>query len=518
MRFLFLFILCITAVTHAVLLGDIPSGFSGHAIAHHQLALQYRQLFHCFAGLAPCPDAWPTLAQQFSLMSVLHGLVFSIFGFGYIQSIAVCAALGIISVWLAYLVGKEIEGPTLGCAFAAFLGAAPWHLTFSRYADAEHILPVAQALLSVYLLLLSVRMNKARHAFIFGIVLGASWYVYGTNQILPPILGAVFFAAQGRRAKWVAFVAAFMLASYPAVSESIRMGFIYPVRSTLPFNDNYKLNSVSDLAVTIPQSLRQLFLTSGDPWFDNHAGAFPRTVSIFGLFGCAAALVRIIKRKRPCLNGFIVGLFVISMSPSFLTSEDSFRRLLLACVMIAFLAGYGLSALIFAAKRFISERAVIAALGVLAAVLFVHGSYSYAFETRLLASEGDRHHSMIAEAAFHDIALGKNPVFVVFEFNDIGVRLDYLEFFAYRDFYRKEDARKFAENRSKFIVFNRSAPPPCSELCASEGQPIYAEEGLIPLVSKTIGDCAAVEQPPEMHANLMGETVFARWRCGAAGR
>jgi 4-amino-4-deoxy-L-arabinose transferase-like glycosyltransferase len=74
---------------------------------------------------------------------------FELFGVTLTVTRLVSAALGVLTILVAYRLGRALDGVRLGLVFSLLLAISPWHVTISRYGTQEHVLPPLQFLLSL---------------------------------------------------------------------------------------------------------------------------------------------------------------------------------------------------------------------------------------------------------------------------------------------------------------------------------------------------------------------------------
>ena len=309
-----------------------PSGFAQHAVAHNELATAFMEAMA--ARWSGIDVALPDITQQFGLMSFLQALAFFALGVGFRQAMVLAALFGVLAVAVAYLAGREIAGHRAGLASAVLLAGSSWHLAFSRYGDPEHSLPVLQFLLTLWLAFVAVRRRSAPLALLLGLIAGLSWYVYGTNQVVPLmlLLWMPLLARRFGRPGWawaVAAVAGCAASSWPAVARSLELGSVFPVRAGLRLGGRYELLGAVEALEQVPQALTQLFVESTDAWFARPGGVFP-IVGALLLVGGVALLVGAARRRadRPTALLLLVSL-ALAFLPGVASLGTGARRLLL---------------------------------------------------------------------------------------------------------------------------------------------------------------------------------------------
>jgi hypothetical protein len=309
-----------------------PPGFAQHAVVHNEMAIDFLEAID--ARWAGVDVAYPDITQQFGLMSALQALAFLVLGVGFRQAMVLAALFGVLAVAVAYLAGREIAGHRAGLASAVLLAGSSWHLAFSRYGDPEHSLPVLQFLLVLWLAFVAVRRRSAPLALLLGLVAGLSWYVYGTNQLVPLLLllWMPLLVRRFGRPGWawaVAAVAGCAATSWLAVARSLEIGSVYPVRAGLRLGGRYEVLGAREALEQVPQALAQLFVEATDAWFARPGGVFP-IVGTLLLVGGVALLAGAVRRgaDRPTAL-LLLGSLALAFVPGLASWGTGVRRLLL---------------------------------------------------------------------------------------------------------------------------------------------------------------------------------------------
>ncbi len=127
--------------------------------------------------------------------------VAAVFGLGHVTIKVMAALLGLISLPLLYLVGRELFDRRVGL-WAALLGAAShWQIMISRAGFRSSTLP--PVLLGMWLALArAVRTGSLRAYLVGGLLLGLSLYTYNAAMLAPAFaLGLALLALCGERAR-----------------------------------------------------------------------------------------------------------------------------------------------------------------------------------------------------------------------------------------------------------------------------------------------------------------------------
>src|SRR5262249_21231452 len=144
--------------------------------------------------------------------------------------------LGLLSVYVAYRLGRAFSGQRLGLVFSLFLALEPWHVQISRYGDSEHVLSPLQFLLAFWLLQEALEGGKLRHYVGAAVAIGLAWFVYSPNQagLLLAALFALYKVAARpslfRRDTWkpAVAVAVLLLVSSAPLRGIVETGRVVP--------------------------------------------------------------------------------------------------------------------------------------------------------------------------------------------------------------------------------------------------------------------------------------------------
>jgi 4-amino-4-deoxy-L-arabinose transferase-like glycosyltransferase len=325
-------------------LAEYPRGFAQHAVEHLKGSLIFYeglvQILRSF-DLSSADKLWDLLAEQWGPMSMIDGIGFVVFGVGWVQARLTQAVLGCLAIGVAFALGSSLDGRRFGFLFSFLLAVSPWHLAFSRYGDAEHVLPTVQALLAVLFVFRAARFGRTLDYILAGITVAMSWYVYATNQIVP-FLAAGFLlykliASRGflrRDGVKLAYMAAvFVLISLPHVSARGGDG-LWLARTPIGLFNPFAITELH----TTQEVGQQLYWNVQESWFFREGGGLGpvvQTLLIVGTVLCVAGLF--VPRRRDSSVLLLLWL-ALSFLPAVLSQEVQFRRLLLTLVVALALA------------------------------------------------------------------------------------------------------------------------------------------------------------------------------------
>jgi hypothetical protein len=423
-------ILVAGAAVRLVALAEHPPGFGTHATGHLQMSLElYDAVLSLGDGdLEPLcrllgPEGGKYIGEQHGPMAIVNGLGFMVFGAGFYQARLAQAALGTLSLALAFLFGRRLVDARYGLMLAFLLAFAPWHIAISRFNDAEHVLSPLQALLALWLVLRAIQRRRILDGLLAGVACALSFYVYATNQAL--LAAIVLFVVAMAAFEWrtlrrgwrhvIPPVAAFLVASWPHLKASFHAGRYFPIRSSYHFtgSDAYAITSLDErLPANLAAALRQLFQMADDQWFTMAGGG----LGVLGAVLCPAAVVLCLCglwRRSQRGRSLLLLLWVsTALLPAVLLAHVEFRRLLLAA-----LAGSALMALVVCGidagvRRLEGGRGIATLLLCLAAVGYASVNVAAFFE-RTLLPESRSTTTLVAMAEVVREHLGDGPVVVV---------------------------------------------------------------------------------------------------------
>jgi hypothetical protein len=423
---LFLIPLGLGAVLRFYALAQVPDGYAQHSAVHHvDLSLPYLE------ALSSSLHAWqpqPFLGiasnalvrEQFGFISLVAAVGFKIFGVSLTVTRLISAALGTLTIYAAYRLGRALDGSCLGLVFSFLLAVSPWHVAISRYGDQEHVISPLQFLLSLLFVVLAVKGGKVHDLLLAAIFTALTWYIYAANLVVPIIVG-LFLLCRALAAPRLAVrnwwkillaVGCFVLLSYPAIEPLFSHGILRP-----NVRQGYDVSSLTP--ADFPKRMQmagleadQLFRNADDPWFAKPGGGLGVLQSMLlvpGLVLAVAALRR--RRYRDLALLVLIGLPIAAL-PAIFAPDVTFRRLMLVTTLIALVSAFTLVRLADAARATARSRKVLAVIACAGAIaLAATGTFGY-FDRVFIGEE-------IRNAWFRTLGetvsgvLGKEPIIVV---------------------------------------------------------------------------------------------------------
>ena len=184
---LFLIPLGIGAILRFYALDQVPNGYAEHSVYHHvNFSLPYLE---ALSSSLQTMQAQPFLGiasnalvhEQWGFISLVAAIGFKLFGVSLTVTRLVSAALGTLTIYVAYRLGRALDGIQLGLVFSFLLAVSPWHITISRYGDQEHAISPLQFLLSLLFVALAVKGGKVSDVLLAGVFTSVTWYIYASR-------------------------------------------------------------------------------------------------------------------------------------------------------------------------------------------------------------------------------------------------------------------------------------------------------------------------------------------------
>ncbi|MGE5346976.1 MAG: ArnT family glycosyltransferase, partial [Acidithiobacillales bacterium] len=393
-------------------LAQVPAGYSEHAVVHHvAITLPLYQKLGA-ARAAGDVAGWlraaseTVLNDQFGFDALVSSLGFHFFGVGPTPSRLTCALLGTLTILVAWRVGSLAGGRRLGLIFAFLLALSPWHVSISRYGDAEHVLSPLQLLL-VLAFYLEARTSCSLLSMVGGgALLATGWLIYASNQVTPLIVfllvlvSAVLEPARFRRDawRWAAGVAAFVLLSWAPLATFAHSGSFLPNLRTGYASEGAALWDAGKRMGILGGTARELFVQGTDPWFSRPGGSLgflEAALLVPGLFLSIASC-----RRGAYSEGSRIVLVSLPLTllPGLFAPDVSFRRLFLLAVIVLFLASLVLTRIVDGLLGNGFPSPLLKGCGaVAAALLVVLAAHIYFERVRAEAEEGSRLQEAVAE-------------------------------------------------------------------------------------------------------------------------
>ncbi len=392
-------------------LAEIPSGYSQHAVVHHMTVTLplYEKLGAAWAAgnvaewLRTASDT--VLNEQFGFDGLVSAFGFHFFGVGLTPSRLTCALLGTLTILVAWRVGALAGGRRLALIFASLLALSPWHVSISRYGDAEHVLSPLQFLLVLAFYLDARTSGSVLSVIGGGAFLATGWLVYASNQVTPlvvfllVVVSALLEAGRFRREawKWAAGAAAFVLASWAPLAAFARNGSFLPNLRTGYLSEGPVLWDAGKRLAFLGGIARELFVQGTDPWFARPGGSLGLLETVLLVPGLLLSFASFRRGAYREASRIVLVSLPLTLLPGLFAPDVGFRRLFLFAVIVLFLAAVVLTRIVDGLVRSgLPAPALKSAAAGAAALLFVLATHLYFEKVSSESEENSRLQKSVA--------------------------------------------------------------------------------------------------------------------------
>ena len=392
-RIFLIVIMLFAAAVRLIGLGSIPAG-----LQQDEASLGYDAFAIAKYGVDRNGFAYPIYPITWGcgggspLMIYLNVLTIKLFGTGVVKLRLLPAILGVATVYVFYLILKEITLSEKKALFgAAFLAVCPWHIILSRWSLDSNIMPFTLGL-SVYLFILGIKTEKTLIYCLSAASYALCMYSYGSATIVIPIhlllisiycLRKKVLSVEQLILAMVTFIIVFApllvfyAVNYLGLPEIVTGSFSFN-KFTASRSDEVFLRLDSSLPAALWDNVKQLLitLTIGDNdemlchFIPGYATLFEFTfpITFLGIFiGKKAFDIKAEDNKRSAMDAVFTTLLISCVLFALGIRSDVSRMVMIFLPLIYFMVK-GIS--------FIWDRRAIGAYAVmvvtfLAAVLFV---------------------------------------------------------------------------------------------------------------------------------------------------
>lgn len=313
----------------------------------------------------------------------------------------VTATFGTATIFLAFLLGRELRGPRFGLVFAFIIATMRWHITFSRFGIYTVTLPFFETL-TLWLLFKARRTTKPIDFALAGLAMGMGLNFHMALRMFPAITGAFLIywtieniwlggpsrGGAGRRLVYLGvffFIAGTLIAYAPVLDYALRNPGIYWGRSAQI--SIFNLRDEPNLAKAILSNTAKhllMFFTQGDRNGRHNLPNAPMLDYLTGallLFGFVVALAKTrSKSDLLFLAVFGLGLSAAIFSMDFEAPQGS--RAFGATTAIAYFAALGADVLYAISQRYavfsaFGRRLVLAVAGAFALAILFLNAHTY---------------------------------------------------------------------------------------------------------------------------------------------
>lgn len=144
------------------------------------------------------------------------------------------ALFGILGVYAAYVLGRELYNENFGLFFSFVLAINPWNIMNNRFALESNLAP-SLLLIAVTLLVLGVK-KKTIYLPCAAVVFGATLYAYAQSWIVIPLFLLLFLIVYRKRIPfgkhlWIAVAILFVMACPLLYFVGVNLGFLPEVKT-----------------------------------------------------------------------------------------------------------------------------------------------------------------------------------------------------------------------------------------------------------------------------------------------
>ena len=228
MKKILLFILLLGAALRLLLLGEIPIGFF-----RDEAAMGYNAYSILKTGMDEFGMSYPLVFRSFEVFFLPLYVYLTVIPVGLMGltefSVRILSALsGVLTIFTAYLIAKEVWNEKVGLWGALVLAISPWHIFYSR-GTFEGNLALCLFSLGFYFWIRFVDKWRIKNLIFSGVFFAISMYSYQAERLVVPLfaLGAViinFDAIWKARFKLVLPLILFAVILTPLFSLTMKAG------------------------------------------------------------------------------------------------------------------------------------------------------------------------------------------------------------------------------------------------------------------------------------------------------
>lgn len=341
MRFVLVGILLIAAAIRLPLLDTVPA-----AMFSDELSTGYDAYSLLQTGRDIYGESWPILTRSFNTYpeaSYRYLTMPSVALLG-LTSTAVrlpAALIGILTVYVLFLLGREVYGPVIGLGAAAALALSPWHIQFSRIGFRSILLPLLVAV-GLLFWMRFLRGKRPHDLMIGALSIALSLYSYISARVFVPFLilalVVVYFQdiRQAGRVVWGAVGVGL-----------VAVGILLPIwiseTGMVRLTQTGLVDPTEMIANYLSYFSPDFLFWSGDPELRHSPSAFGQ-LHVFEAVFVVAGLITIWKR-RSRFDSLLLAWLLLYPIPAFLISPDHALRSVAGIGVFAILSGIGIGKL-----------------------------------------------------------------------------------------------------------------------------------------------------------------------------
>ncbi|MEJ2746122.1 MAG: glycosyltransferase family 39 protein, partial [bacterium] len=259
----------------------------------------------------------------------LNWIAFTIWGSHFIIQRALSVVLGVLAIYILFLLAEDFFGTSVGLLAALFMAVCPWNNAHSRYGEVCFAITMLCATLTM---LCATRAIQRRSigwtiALIFNLAL--DFYVYPSTQFIVPVVIALWlYSMVQNRRSWkslliigLASLAVVALLSAPRTNIFGPAERISLINSPINTRIGYGVQSYRVMAVNAVKLAKSLLIeaTDRDCWFKKEGAILLWPMGLLFMGGLAWCLPRLSDSRYAVLViWFFMGILPTIPSPDVL--------------------------------------------------------------------------------------------------------------------------------------------------------------------------------------------------------
>ncbi|MCX6354723.1 MAG: 6-bladed beta-propeller, partial [Candidatus Aureabacteria bacterium] len=347
-----------------------------------------------------------------SYQIILDWIAFTLWGAHFIIQRALSVVLGVMTIYVLFLLGEELFGTSTGLCAALFMAISPWHNAHSRYSEVAFAITMFCATLTVLCAVRAIQRRSIGWTVALVLNLALDFYVYPSTQFVVFVVIAFWlYSMVFTRQSWVSLLivglASLMVVAMLSAPRTNLFGptkRIHLINSPVNARAGYTVQSYSTMAVNVVKLAKSLLLeaTDNDCWFRKQGAILLWPVSILLMGGLAWCLPRLSDwRCALLILWFGIGVFPTIPSPEVLA-----RRITCAAPAIYILAALFTCVLLTSLRQLFGPRLAMARRIVVSVVLALLASSAFAtfyYHTMVMEEWYHATHRRIAEIVYENI-------------------------------------------------------------------------------------------------------------------
>jgi len=342
----------------------------------------------------------------------LDRVAFNIWGSHFIIQRALSVILGVLTLYVLFLLGEDLFGTSAGLLAAFFMAVSPWHNTHSRYGDIGFAITMLCATLTVLCAVRAIQRRSIGWTLALVLNLAFDFYLYPSTQFAVFVVIAfwLYSMVQNRQSWRSVLIVGLASLAVVALLSAPKTHLLGPLKNirliNAPINDRvgYSVQSYRAMAVNVVKLAKSLLVeaTDNDCWFRKGGAILLWPVSVLFMGGLAWCLPRLSDSRCALLIlWFSIGVLPTIPSPYVLA-----RRITCAAPAIYMLAALFASMVLarlrqlFAPGRAVEGKILVSiALALLASSAFA----TFYYHTMVYEEWSNGDHRRIAEIVYENI-------------------------------------------------------------------------------------------------------------------